>query len=76
VPGTFYDLEFDLQPDDQVVAAGEQVALMIMASDNEFTLAPKPGTKLSVDLDATRLLLPVVGGEAALQKALAADGKR
>lgn len=75
-PGRFVDLAFDLQPDDQVVAAGEQLALMIFASDSEFTLAPKPGTKLSVDLDHTKLMLPVVGGAAALDAAIGADGKR
>jgi nitronate monooxygenase len=34
---------------------------MIFSSDREFTLWPEPGTKLTVDLDATSLELPVVG---------------
>jgi X-Pro dipeptidyl-peptidase len=69
-PGRFYDLEFDLQPDDQVIAAGERIGLMIFASDRDFTLWPPPGTELTVDLDGTRLELPVVGGPAALERAL------
>jgi X-Pro dipeptidyl-peptidase len=35
---------------------------MIFSSDREFTLWPEPGTKLTVDLDGTKLMLPVVGG--------------
>jgi X-Pro dipeptidyl-peptidase len=69
VPGEFYELTFDLQPDDQIIPAGQQIGLMIFSSDREFTLWPAPGTGMTVDLDATSLSLPVVGGAAALQKA-------
>jgi X-Pro dipeptidyl-peptidase len=62
-PGTFYDVAFDLQPDDQIVAAGEQIGLMVFSSDHDFTLWPDPGTELTLDLEGTRLSLPVVGGE-------------
>lgn len=68
-PGKFYELEFELQPDDQVIAKGQQIGLMIFSSDREFTLWPEPGTKLSVDLDATSLSLPIVGGTEAFNKA-------
>jgi X-Pro dipeptidyl-peptidase len=67
VPGEFVTLTFDLQPDDQIVPAGRSIGLMIMSSDREFTLWPHPGTELTVDLDATSLELPVVGGGAALR---------
>lgn len=70
VPGKFYDMTFDLQPDDQIIPAGQQIGLMIFSSDRDFTLWPTPGTELSVDLDATSLMLPVVGGSAAFEKAL------
>ncbi|MFT6079450.1 MAG: X-Pro dipeptidyl-peptidase [Planctomycetota bacterium] len=63
-PGQFYDLEFDLQPDDQVIPVGQRIGLMVFSSDKEFTLRPEPGTKLSVDLAGTSLTLPVVGGKA------------
>ena len=70
VPGQFYELMFDLQPEDQIIAAGEQIGLMIFSSDRDFTLWPEPGTELTVDLDATSILLPVVGGAEALRKAI------
>ncbi|MSR21767.1 MAG: Xaa-Pro dipeptidyl-peptidase [Gemmatimonadetes bacterium] len=69
-PGRFYDVTFELEPDDQVIAAGKRIGLMIFASDREFTLWPPAGTELRVDLDATRLVLPVVGGAEALAGAL------
>jgi X-Pro dipeptidyl-peptidase len=70
VPGRFHTLSFDLQPDDEIVPAGRRLALMIFASDRDFTLWPEPGTELTVDLDATSLTLPVVGGPNALERAL------
>lgn len=69
VPGQFYELEFTLQPDDQVIPAGQQIGLMIFSSDRDFTLWPDPGTKLTVDLAGTSLEVPVVGGEAAWRSA-------
>ncbi|MBT8395942.1 MAG: Xaa-Pro dipeptidyl-peptidase [Gemmatimonadetes bacterium] len=68
-PGRFYELSFDLQPDDQIIPAGQRIGLMIFSSDREFTLWPPPGTELTVDLDSTFLDLPVVGGNAALRAA-------
>jgi len=70
VPGEFYTLTFQLQPDDQIIPKGQRIGLMIFSSDREFTLWPHPGTELTVDLGATSLTLPVVGGAASLQKAL------
>jgi X-Pro dipeptidyl-peptidase len=70
VPGRFVDLTFDLQPDDQVIPPGRRIAVMVMSSDRDFTLWPRPGTELAVDVDATSLVLPVVGGEPALRRAL------
>jgi X-Pro dipeptidyl-peptidase len=67
VPGKFYNMTFDLQPDDQVIAKGQKIGLMIMSSDRDFTLWPKPGTELTIDLDATSIQLPIVGGAAALR---------
>ena len=69
VPGRFYDMTFDLQPDDQVIPVGQQIGLMIMSSDREFTLRPDPGTELTIDLDATSIQLPLVGGVKAFAKA-------
>jgi len=72
VPGQFYELTFDLQPDDQIIPAGQKIGLMIFSSDREFTLWPPPGTELTVDLDSTSVQLPVVGGASALRQALRA----
>ncbi|MDE2662371.1 MAG: Xaa-Pro dipeptidyl-peptidase [Gemmatimonadota bacterium] len=69
-PGEFVDLEFALQPDDQIIPAGARIGLMIFSSDKFFTLHPDPGTTLTVDLGETRLALPVVGGVEALRRAL------
>jgi X-Pro dipeptidyl-peptidase len=70
IPGQFYELSFDLQPDDQIIKKDQQLGLMIFSSDKEFTLWPDPGTELTVDLSATSLIIPVVGGEAALMKTI------
>ncbi len=70
-PGTFYDVAFDLEPDDQIIPAGQQIGLMVFSSDHDFTLWPEPGTELTLDLEGTQLTLPVVGGVDALQRALA-----
>lgn len=69
VPGEFVDVAFDLQPDDQVIQKGERIGLMVFASDRDFTLWPAPGTELTLDLDASELVLPVVGGQAAFERA-------
>ncbi|WP_452220288.1 Xaa-Pro dipeptidyl-peptidase [Lacinutrix salivirga] len=68
-PGKFYDVSFKLQPDDQIIRAGQQIGLIIFSSDKDFTIHPKPGTELTVNLDKTQLVLPVVGGLEALEKA-------
>jgi X-Pro dipeptidyl-peptidase len=57
-------------PDDQVIAKGQRIGLMIFSSDNEFTLHPDPGTILAIDLNETSLTLPVVGGKNSYVKAV------
>ena len=74
IPGQFYDLTFNLQPDDQVIPKGQQIAVMIFSSDRDFTLWPDPGTELTIDLDATSVTVPVVGGLEAFEKALKPKG--
>ncbi len=59
-PGKFYEITFNLQPDDQLIPAGQRIGLMIFSSDRDFTLWPNPGTELTVDLDETSLVLPIV----------------
>jgi len=69
-PGVFYDLTFELQPDDQIIPAGQQIGLMIFSSDQEFTLHPKPGTELKIDLKGSSLTLPIVGGLSEFENAI------
>ncbi len=70
VPGAFYTVNFKLQPDDQIIPAGQQIGLMIFSSDREYTLWPEPGTELTIDLDKTSIVLPIVGGEGVFIQAI------
>lgn len=69
-PDEFVSFTFDLQPDDQIIPAGKRIALMIMSSDRDFTLWPKAGTKLTIDLTGTSISLPIVGGAKTLTTAI------
>ena len=72
--GKFYKLQFDLQPDDQVIPAGQKIGLMIFSSDRDYTLRPDPGTELTVKLNSTNITLPVVGGRKAYKEAFQETG--
>lgn len=72
-PGKFYEVSFELNPDDQIIAKGQKIGLMIFSSDKEFTLHPEPGTELTVDLNETTLTLPIVGGKEAVKTAMLED---
>jgi X-Pro dipeptidyl-peptidase len=67
-PGKFYDLTFDMEPDDEYVPAGKRLAVMIMSSDREFTLWPRSGTELKIDLTHSSFSIPIVGGRKAVMK--------
>jgi X-Pro dipeptidyl-peptidase len=69
VPGKFYDVTFDLQPDDEFVPTGKQLGVMIMSSDREFTLWPRAGAQLTLDLAHSSFSIPIVGGTKALGQA-------
>lgn len=70
VPGKFYSMKFDLQPDDQIIKKGQQIGLMLFSSDSEHTILPKPGTELTIDLNETSISIPIVGGKNAFKKAI------
>jgi X-Pro dipeptidyl-peptidase len=70
VPGQFVNLTFDLQPDDQIIPVGKRIGLMILSSDREFTIWPKAGTKLTIDLDYTKIVLPICGGTQTFMKSI------
>ncbi|WP_373070101.1 Xaa-Pro dipeptidyl-peptidase [Gemmatimonas sp.] len=67
--GEYREVTFDLEPTDEFIPAGKQLAVMIMSSDREFTLWPKAGAELTLDLAKSSFRIPVVGGVSALQKA-------
>ncbi|MEM9826163.1 MAG: Xaa-Pro dipeptidyl-peptidase [Planctomycetota bacterium] len=60
--GQTYSFEFDLQPDDQILPAGQRIALMVYGSDKNFTVLPDPGTELTLHLSKCELTVPIVGG--------------
>ncbi|MFJ8580009.1 Xaa-Pro dipeptidyl-peptidase [Micromonospora sp. NPDC093277] len=64
--GVMYDYRWTLQPKDYVFAAGHRIGVVVFSSDQEYTLLPLGGTRLTVQPGASRLTLPVVGGRAAL----------
>lgn len=68
-PGEYREVTFDLEPTDEFIPVGRQLAVMIMSSDREFTLWPKAGAELTIDLASSRFFIPIVGGTGALQKA-------
>ena len=70
IPGKFYKMTFDFQPDDQIIKKGQQIGLMLFSSDSEYTLLPRPGTELTIDLKETMITLPIVGGKSAFKKAI------
>ncbi len=69
VPGEFYEVSFDLMPDDQIIPKGQQIGLLIFSSDKNFTICPEPGTKLTIDPNGTTITLPILNGVASYRKA-------
>ena len=72
-PGTFYKLDFDMQPRDMVIAAGRRLGLMVLSSDRDYTVRPAGGTELTLDLAGSSFTLPTVGGSKALAGQLGGD---
>jgi X-Pro dipeptidyl-peptidase len=69
-PGKPYRLGVELQAEDYVLAAGHKLEFVVLSSDHDFTLRPKPGAGLSVDLTNTSVGLPIVGGPEALRRSV------
>ena len=72
MPGVSYTVQFELQPHDYIFARGSRIGLMVLSSDQLFTLRPPAGTRLTLRPLDSRLLLPVVGGDNALTRAMTA----
>ncbi|MEV5535450.1 Xaa-Pro dipeptidyl-peptidase [Saccharopolyspora shandongensis] len=60
-PGKNYSINVVMQPDDYVFAPGHRLGIVVLSSDHDFTLRPKPGAGLELDLSRTRFRLPIVG---------------
>ncbi|MEU0534979.1 Xaa-Pro dipeptidyl-peptidase [Amycolatopsis tolypomycina] len=68
-PGQTYRIGVDLMPKDYVLAAGHRLEVLVASSDHDYTLRPKPGAGLALDLTKTSITLPVTGGKPALRAA-------
>jgi X-Pro dipeptidyl-peptidase len=69
-PGREYSAELMLEPKDYVFAAGHRIEFVLMSSDYDYTLRPRPGAGITLDVRRTGLALPIVGGARALRAAL------
>lgn len=69
-PGREYSIEVSFEPKDYVFRAGHKIEFVLLSSDFDYTLRPKPGAGISLAVDDTRLDLPVLGGKRALREAL------
>ncbi|WP_410668930.1 Xaa-Pro dipeptidyl-peptidase [Amycolatopsis sp. cmx-4-68] len=68
-PGQTYRIGVELMPKDYVLAAGHRLEFLLASSDHDYTLRPKPGAGLALDLTKTSVTLPVTGGKPALRAA-------
>jgi X-Pro dipeptidyl-peptidase len=68
-PGRTYKIGVELMPKDYVLAAGHRLEFLLASSDHDYTLRPKPGAGLALDLTKTSVTLPVTGGKPALRAA-------
>lgn len=60
-PNQSYNFTWNMQPTDYDVKEGHRIGLVIISSDYEYTLRPKPGTTISVFPEQSYLSLPLVG---------------
>lgn len=51
VPGQFYNLSFELEPKQYLLAPGSKLGVLITSTDYDFTLRPKPGTEIEFRFD-------------------------
>ncbi|TDD09242.1 Xaa-Pro dipeptidyl-peptidase [Saccharopolyspora terrae] len=60
-PGQNYAITVSMQPDDYVFAPGHRLGVVVLSSDHDFTLRPKPGAGMRLDLARTSISIPAVG---------------
>lgn len=68
-PGERYRVEVELVAKDYLLAADHKLEFLLVSSDHDYTLRPKPGAGVALDLNGTSVVLPVAGGKPALRAA-------
>ena len=64
--GREYTFTWELEPDDYIFPAGHRIGLVVVSTDQQYTVRPDPGTRLTVNPSRSSVILPVVGGAAGL----------
>lgn len=59
--GQEYTFDFPMLPTDAIVPAGHRIGLVVASTDQQFTLRPDAGTKLTVNPAQSTFSLPTVG---------------
>ncbi|WP_432478554.1 Xaa-Pro dipeptidyl-peptidase [Nocardioides sp. GXQ0305] len=65
--GREYTFAWELEPDDHVFPAGHRIGLVVVSTDQQYTVRPDPGTEITVHPARSSVTLPVVGGSRALR---------
>jgi X-Pro dipeptidyl-peptidase len=60
--GQDYTFSWELEPDDYVFPGGHRIGLVVVSTDQQFTVRPRRGTRLTVNPSRSAVTLPVVGG--------------
>lgn len=68
-PGQPLSMRVTLQADDHVFEPGHRVAVVVMQSEEDFTILPPAGNELGLDTKHSTFELPVVGGSQAFRSA-------
>ncbi|MET0134649.1 MAG: CocE/NonD family hydrolase C-terminal non-catalytic domain-containing protein, partial [Kibdelosporangium sp.] len=68
-PGREYSVAVEFEPKDYIFAAGHTIEFVLISSDFDYTLRPKPGAGIALNVPKTDLRLPVLGGGKALRSA-------
>jgi len=62
-----YTFGWKLEPDDYVFPAGHRIGLVVVSTDQQYTVRPDPGTRLTVHPAKSSVDLPVVNGMGGLR---------
>ncbi|MGN1400021.1 MAG: Xaa-Pro dipeptidyl-peptidase [Bacillus sp. (in: firmicutes)] len=58
-PGKDYTFTWDLQPDDYVFGEGDQIGIVLLSSDYDYTIRPSAGTEITIDPKKSSIELPL-----------------